>query len=242
MQENGFWEPEGRETITVEQILAVKEEMPLLISAEPTTTLGEALHLMHEYNITQISVITHRKSVGSLNDSSLMTIMHDGIDFANQQVHAVMSKPLPEIDIHSGHAEAYRILLSGNSAIVVCENDLPVAVLTRIDLIDFWVKRYAKYAIRFHFLDTHSAEEIVRAITERTRMIWIESPTNPLLNIVDIGLLAKKKTSNIWLVVDNTFATPFFQRPLTLGPDIIVHSTTKYLGRHSGLLSLLNDS
>jgi cystathionine beta-lyase/cystathionine gamma-synthase len=84
-----------------------------------------------------------------------------------------------------------------------------------------------------------SAEEVVGAIDERTRLVWLETPTNPLLNIVDIGAAAEAARgagAGTVVVVDNTFATPYLQRPLELGADIVVHSTTKYLGGHSDLV------
>ena len=71
-------------------------------------------------------------------------------------------------------------------------------------------------------------------LDERTRMVWVETPTNPLLNIVDIAAVAEPRTrAGACVVVDNTFATPYLQRPLELGADVVVHSTTKYLGGHS---------
>ena len=81
------------------------------------------------------------------------------------------------------------------------------------------------------------AGEIAAAIDERTRLVWLESPTNPLLNVVDIRAVAEAAhAAGAVVVVDNTFATPYLQRPLELGADIVVHSTTKYLGGHSDLV------
>ncbi|RMG44900.1 MAG: cystathionine gamma-synthase [Acidobacteria bacterium] len=95
---------------------------------------------------------------------------------------------------------------------------------------------FEKYGIRFRFLDTADAGEILAAVTPNTRMIWVETPTNPLLNIHDIARLASGKPPQVLLVVDNTFATPCLQRPLSLGADIVVHSVTKYLGGHSDVV------
>jgi len=86
-----------------------------------------------------------------------------------------------------------------------------------------------RYGLRFTYLDTGDAANI--AVTERTKMIWLETPTNPLLKISDIAAIAELKGKAL-LVVDNTFATPYLQRPLELGADIVVHSTTKYLNGH----------
>lgn len=100
-------------------------------------------------------------------------------------------------------------------------------------------KVFEPYNIRFHFVDMTDLEQVRTLITPATRMIWIETPTNPLLNIIDItamSALAKSVTKRIITVVDNTFASPYLQRPLTLGADAVVHSTTKYLGGHSDVI------
>ncbi|MGA2477404.1 MAG: PLP-dependent transferase [Spirochaetia bacterium] len=95
---------------------------------------------------------------------------------------------------------------------------------------------YARYGIVGRFLDAHSEEAFRAAITPKTRLIWIESPTNPLLNIIDIAAIAGIKGREIILAVDNTFASPYFQTPLDLGADIVVHSTTKYISGHSDVI------
>ena len=100
-------------------------------------------------------------------------------------------------------------------------------------------KVFEPYNIRFHFVDMTDPELVRALITPATRMIWIETPTNPLLNIVDItaiSALAKSASDRIITVVDNTFASPYLQRPLALGADAVVHSTTKYLGGHSDVI------
>ena len=96
---------------------------------------------------------------------------------------------------------------------------------------------FKKFGIKFHFVGMENNENIDRCINEKTRIIWVESPTNPMLNIIDIkkcAALANNK--NIMLVVDNTFATPYLQQPLALGADIVMHSATKYLGGHSDVV------
>jgi cystathionine beta-lyase/cystathionine gamma-synthase len=95
---------------------------------------------------------------------------------------------------------------------------------------------YAKYGIKFKFMNSSSASEILGACTDKTRMLWIETPTNPLLNILDIKALADGKPDKTLLVVDNTFATPYFQQPMALGADIVVHSVTKYIAGHSDVV------
>lgn len=94
-----------------------------------------------------------------------------------------------------------------------------------------------RYGIRFSFVDATRPEEVAKAVTPATRLIWIESPTNPLLRIVDVAACAEiARRAGALLVVDNTFATPFLQRPLALGAHVSVHSTTKYIGGHSDVI------
>lgn len=114
-------------------------------------------------------------------------------------------------------------------------------VLATIDLYGgsyrLFTSVFEPYGISFRFLDMSDPEAIAKACTPKTRMFWIETPTNPLLNIVDIAQLAQIATSkNIITVVDNTFASPALQQPLLLGADAVVHSTTKYIGGHSDLI------
>jgi cystathionine beta-lyase/cystathionine gamma-synthase len=93
------------------------------------------------------------------------------------------------------------------------------------------------YDVRFSYVDATRAEEIAKAITPETRMVWIESPTNPMLRLVDVAACAEiARRAGAWLVVDNTFATPFLQNPIALGAHVVVHSTTKYVGGHSDVI------
>jgi cystathionine beta-lyase len=100
-----------------------------------------------------------------------------------------------------------------------------------------FTKVFAKYGIQFHFVDLRDAEALRPHLNAHTKMIWIETPTNPMLNIIDIAAVAAiAKEKNILLAVDNTFASPYLQNPLDLGADIVVHSATKYLGGHSDVV------
>ncbi|HLD52941.1 MAG TPA: PLP-dependent aspartate aminotransferase family protein [Sediminibacterium sp.] len=97
---------------------------------------------------------------------------------------------------------------------------------------------YEQYGIKVHFVDTSDLEKVAAAITPKTKLIWLETPTNPTLKISDISAIAKiAKANNCLLCVDNTFATPVLQQPLLLGADIVIHSATKYLGGHSDLIA-----
>lgn len=100
-----------------------------------------------------------------------------------------------------------------------------------------FTKVFALYGIRFTFLDLNDTKALEAAITDKTKMIWIETPTNPMLNIIDIAATCEiAKSRNILTCVDNTFASPYLQNPLDLGADIVTHSATKYLGGHSDVV------
>lgn len=100
-----------------------------------------------------------------------------------------------------------------------------------------FTKIFERYGIKFHFIGMQDAENIRRYINTNTKLIWIETPTNPLLNIIDIAASARiAQEHNILLCVDNTFASPYLQNPLDLGAHIVVHSATKYLGGHSDVV------
>ncbi|MFZ9028508.1 MAG: cystathionine gamma-synthase [Crocinitomicaceae bacterium] len=105
---------------------------------------------------------------------------------------------------------------------------------------------FAKYGIQFHFVNMSDLSEVEKHISEKTKLIWVETPTNPMMNIIDITAMSEiAKKANAMLCVDNTFATPYLQNPLDLGADIVMHSVTKYLGGHSdvvmGALVTTND-
>jgi cysteine-S-conjugate beta-lyase len=97
---------------------------------------------------------------------------------------------------------------------------------------------YNKFGIQIRFVDTTNAQNVFDAVTEKTKLVWIESPTNPTLKISDIEAIAKiAHANNALLCVDNTFASPALQNPIRLGADIVIHSATKYLGGHSDLIA-----
>ncbi|MEN9686745.1 MAG: hypothetical protein RLZZ28_2531, partial [Bacteroidota bacterium] len=97
---------------------------------------------------------------------------------------------------------------------------------------------YAQFGIKVNFTDTSDAANVFDAITPQTKLIWLETPTNPTLKISDIAAIAKvAKANHCLLCVDNTFASPVLQQPLALGADIVIHSATKYLGGHSDLIA-----
>lgn len=96
---------------------------------------------------------------------------------------------------------------------------------------------FAKYGIKFHFVDMLESDNVEKYVNKNTKLIWVELPTNPMMNIVDIKVIAAiARNSEAWLAVDNTFATPYLQNPIDLGADIVMHSATKYLGGHSDVV------
>ena len=106
-------------------------------------------------------------------------------------------------------------------------------------------KVYEKMNIKFHYVDTSNAENVANAINPKTKLIWVETPTNPLMNITDIAAIsAIGKKHNCIVCVDNTFASPYLQNPLDDGATIVMHSATKYLGGHSDVIQgclVMND-
>ena len=96
---------------------------------------------------------------------------------------------------------------------------------------------FEKYGIKFHFVNMQNPSEVESLVNAHTKLIWVETPTNPMMNIVDIAAMAQiAKKAGAMLAVDNTFATPYLQTPLDLGADIVMHSATKYLGGHSDVV------
>jgi cystathionine beta-lyase/cystathionine gamma-synthase len=129
----------------------------------------------------------------------------------------------------SGSAAAdtvMKLLVPGNE--VVAANDMYGGTYR------LFTKVYEKYGIKFHFINMQDANEVSKYINPNTKLIWTETPTNPMMNITDIESVAGiAKMTNLLLCVDNTFASPYLQNPLDLGADIVLHSATKYIGGHS---------
>jgi cystathionine beta-lyase len=96
---------------------------------------------------------------------------------------------------------------------------------------------FAKYGIKFHYTAMNNITEVEKLVNSKTKLFWVETPTNPMMNIIDIAAVAAvAKKTNAMLAVDNTFATPYLQNPLDLGADVVMHSVTKYLGGHSDVV------
>ena len=122
-----------------------------------------------------------------------------------------------------------KLLSSGDE--VICANDMYGGTYR------LFTKVFERFGIVFKYVDTTNAKNVTNAISSKTKLVWLETPTNPLMNISDIAAIAAiTKPKNILLAVDNTFASPALQNPLDLGADIVMHSVTKYLGGHSDVI------
>ncbi|MEJ5225943.1 MAG: cystathionine gamma-synthase [Anaerolineales bacterium] len=124
-----------------------------------------------------------------------------------------------------------QLLQSGDH--VLAGNDVYGGTFRQFDKI------HRRFGLDFSYVDTTDPENVLEALTPATRLVWLETPTNPLLNVTDIRAVAlalRSVPNPPLLVVDNTFATPYLQRPLELGADLVVHSLTKYLGGHSDVV------
>lgn len=123
---------------------------------------------------------------------------------------------------------------------VICANDMYGGTYR------LFTKVFERFGIVFRYVDTTHAANVEAAVTANTKMVWLETPTNPLMNITDIAAVASiTKAKKLILVVDNTFASPALQNPLDLGADIVMHSATKYLGGHSDVIQgalIINDT
>lgn len=108
-----------------------------------------------------------------------------------------------------------------------------------------FTKIFENYGLKFHFVDMQDPNHVAKYVNENTKLIWVETPTNPMMNIIDIkGMAALAKLKNVLLAVDNTFASPYLQQPLDLGADIVMHSATKFIAGHSDVvlgLLVIND-
>jgi cystathionine beta-lyase/cystathionine gamma-synthase len=174
---------------------------------------------------------------------------HKGYEYARSQnptrkaledAYAIIENGKYALAFSSGVAATdavIKLLQPGDE--VICANDMYGGTYR------LFTKVFEKFGIKFVYIDTTKTENVKNAVTEKTKLIWIETPTNPLMNVSDIaGIASISKAKNILLAVDNTFASPALQNPLDLGADIVMHSATKYLGGHSDVIQgalMMND-
>jgi cystathionine beta-lyase/cystathionine gamma-synthase len=166
---------------------------------------------------------------------------HKGYEYARSQnptrtaletAYAVIENAKYALAFSSGVAATdavIKLLAPGDE--VICANDMYGGTYR------LFTKIYEKFGIKFLYADTTDAQNILPLISSSTKLVWIETPTNPLMNITDIEAVAAiTKKHNLVLCVDNTFASPYLQNPLDMGADIVMHSATKYLGGHSDVI------
>lgn len=175
---------------------------------------------------------------------------HKGYEYARSQnpTRFALEKAYAEIEngqfglaFSSGVAATdavIKLLAPGDE--VICANDMYGGTYR------LFTKVFEKFGIKFHYVNMQQAENIRPHINANTKLIWTETPTNPLMNITDIAAVsAIAKEHKVLLCVDNTFASPYLQNPLDLGADIVMHSATKYLGGHSDVIQgclVMNDA
>ncbi len=160
--------------------------------------------------------------------------------FALEEAFALIEKGKFALAFSSGVAATdavIKLLEPGDE--VICGNDMYGGTYR------LFTKIFEKFGIRFHYVNMQEVENIAHYINDKTKLIWLETPTNPLMNITDIAAVAAlAKGKNILVAVDNTFASPYLQNPLELGADIVMHSATKYLSGHSDVIQgalMMND-
>lgn len=141
MMENGFLRNSRSQVAHVQDVLAVKKALAPLICVSPKDNLICAIARMQEYNISQLPVIEANQIVGSINEESVMKLLHDGVNFEEQRIGAVMGKPLPTLEGETDISEAFRLLLAGAAGIVVLQDGTPQGVITRSDLVSFWTQK-----------------------------------------------------------------------------------------------------
>jgi len=167
---------------------------------------------------------------------------HKGYDYArsNNPTRAALENIIAELECGKG-AYAFASGLAAIDAVVkLLESGDEILAVDDIygGAFRLFTHIYAKFGIKVNYVDTTDVINVVDAITPKTKLVWLETPTNPTLKISDIAAIAKiAKQNGALLCVDNTFASPALQLPIKLGADIVVHSATKYLGGHSDLIA-----
>lgn len=175
--------------------------------------------------------------------------MYAGYDYsrAGNPTRTVLENAMAEIE-HGKHGLVFSSGVAATDAVIKLLNPGD-EVIAASDMYGgtyrMFSKIFARFGIKFHYINMNNADNLLPLINKNTKLIWTETPTNPLMNITDIEAVTNiAKQHNILVCVDNTFASPYLQNPLDLGADIVMHSSTKYIGGHSDVIQgalIMND-
>lgn len=210
------------------------ETLAVHAGVEPDPASGAVMTPIYQTSTyAQEDVATHKGYEYSRTDNPTRTALQTALAALEGGQHALaFASGMAAIDT------VLRLIKPGEH--VVCGNDVYGGTFRLFD------KVLSEYGLEFSFVEMADLEAVAAAVQDNTRLVWLETPTNPLLKLADIaGIAAIAHAAGAWLGVDNTFASPILQRPLNLGADIVVHSTTKYIGGHSDLVGgavVLNDT
>jgi cystathionine beta-lyase/cystathionine gamma-synthase len=210
------------------------ETITVHAGAEPEPTTGAVMVPIYQTSTyAQPDVAQHKGYEYSRTDNPTRTALQTALAALEGGQHALaFASGMAAIDT------VLRLLQPGDH--VVCGNDVYGGTYRLFD------KVLRPFGLDFSFVDTTDVTAVSAAIHPQTKLVWLETPTNPMLRISDIeAIAALAHEQGAWLGVDNTFASPALQRPLSLGADIVVHSTTKYIGGHSDVVGgaiILNDT
>ena len=209
------------------------ETLTVHAGIEPDPQTGAVMTPIYQTSTyAQTDVAVHKGYEYSRTDNPTRTVLHDAVSALEQGDYALAyASGMAAID------NLLRLIRPGDH--VLSGNDVYGGTFRIFDKI------FSQYGIEFSFADTTDLEAVEAAMQPNTRLVWLETPTNPMLRISDIAGIAEiAHQHGAWLGVDNTFASPALQRPLTIGADFVVHSSTKYLGGHSDVVGgviVLND-
>ena len=210
------------------------ETLAVHAGVEPDPTTGAVMTPIYQTSTyAQPDVAQHKGYEYSRTDNPTRTALHKALAALEGGQHALaFSSGMAAIDT------LLRLVKPGEH--VLCGNDVYGGTFRLFD------KVLQTYGLEFSYVNTGDVAEVAAAMQANTRLVWLETPTNPMLRLTDIAALATiAHEQGAWLGVDNTFASPVLQRPLTLGADFVIHSTTKYIGGHSDVVGgtiILNDT
>jgi len=210
------------------------ESLAVHAGAEPDPLTGAVMTPIYQTStFAQVDVAQHKGYEYARTDNPTRTALQTALAALERGRHALaFASGMAAIDT------LLRLIKPGEQ--VVCGNDVYGGTYRLFD------KVLRGYGLSFSFVDTTDATAVAAAIQPHTRLVWLETPTNPLLKLSDIGAVAEiAHAHGAWLAVDNTFASPALQRPLMRGADFVIHSTTKYIGGHSDVVGgaiVLNDT